>query len=75
MQYSDKIDIKILMDRIRLCVDGAKAVNKRYSQWSEVEIIQWAFPLVTYCSELVAILDSDEVKELVQEYEHSDLGR
>lgn len=60
------------MDRIRLCVDGAKQVNKRYSQWTDLEIAQWAFPLITYATELVTILDSEEVRELV-EYERTDL--
>lgn len=61
MKYSTEIDLRILLDRLRLLTDSLKALNgKRYSQWSELEIAQIAFPICTYTTEMMEILDSED---------------
>lgn len=62
MKMHEQIDIRILIDRLRLLKDSAKQLNKRYSQWTDLENAQIAYPMITYCCELIEILDKEEVR-------------
>lgn len=56
----EEIDIKALVDHLRLLTDSVKQLNKPYRDWSPLDIWQVAFPIVTYTAELLEILDREE---------------
>jgi hypothetical protein len=61
LKYSTEVDLRILLDRLRLLTDSLKALNgKRYSQWTDLEVAQIAFPMCTYASEMMEILDNED---------------
>jgi hypothetical protein len=72
MKYADEEDIKIIMDRLRLLNDGVKQLNKPYSRYTQLEIWQYAFPTLTYVSELLQIIDQ-EIEQHEVKAECSDL--
>jgi len=69
MKLHEEVDIRILVDRLRLLKDNVRQLNKRYSQWTDLEKAQIAYPIITYCCELIEILDKEEVKNGYHETE------
>jgi hypothetical protein len=69
MKLHEEIDIRILVDRLRLLRDSVKQLDKRYSQWTPLERAQIAYPMITYCCELIEILEREETKHEYQSIE------
>lgn len=69
MHYHEEIDIRILVDRLRLLRDSVKQLDKRYSQWSALDRAQIAYPMITYCCEMIDILEREETKHEYQNTE------
>lgn len=74
MKYCDEIDIKIILDKLRLLTDGVTQLNKRYSQWSDLDVVQLAFPIVTYTTELLEILNREDT-DIRLRNEHEEQGQ